>query len=68
MQGSIIPDHPLTLPSGPLASSPPCRGRAREGVEARLSQRVYPHPTGPLASLSPSPRGKEHSIFVDNPK
>ncbi|HCI12735.1 MAG TPA: bifunctional folylpolyglutamate synthase/dihydrofolate synthase [Gallionellaceae bacterium] len=40
---------------------PPCRGRAGEGVETLHSDEVYPHPKRPLASLSPSARGKELS-------
>jgi dihydrofolate synthase/folylpolyglutamate synthase len=42
---------------------PPCRGRAGEGVDSERdsAQGFYPHPSGPLASLSPSARGKELS-------
>ena len=47
---NLNPDNPSAL-----MSPPPCRGRAREGVETPLSHRVYPHPNLPPA------RGKELS-------
>ena len=38
----INPDNPLN----PI-SPPPCRGRAREGVESQISRRANPHPNLP---------------------
>ncbi len=54
---------------GPLASSPPGRGRAGEGVETQphhSAQSSHPHLSGPLASLSPSYRGKEPDASSTN--
>ncbi len=42
-------------------SPPPGRGRVREGVETSHTHSPNPHPSCPLASLSPSARGKERS-------
>ncbi len=59
LEEGLIPDNLLGPMSCPLASSPPCRGRAREGVETQPSSRANPHP-----SLPPK-RGKGQFGFND---